>query len=914
MHYVIASNKGRKLAEVGGKAKALAAFQIYLATLTTFPASFGQVLIPAWFVLSPRAFYDSLNETQRAELAGSTQGGESQTLLAGLRPNPAIQVELRQALQNLCPHGEPVALRSSALDEDGVGHSFAGQLESFLSVALPEVIDKIVAVWRSGFSERVLTYRRENRLPLPPPAPAVIIQRMVNPGWSGVAFSADPVSGRRDKAVVVASPGLGAALVAGEVDGETYYVDRQGRVTADRRPPAAVHEAQPATVPELLITPGHSSRITPHVSRSPLLPKPHIQAIAALARQAEQVFDRPQDIEWAIEGEQIYLLQARPITSLPNVFETDGALNLWDNSNIAESYPGLTTPLTFSFARRAYEEVYRQFCRLMGVPEPIIASQHVTFRRMLGYIHGRIYYNLLSWYRVLALLPGYRVNRRFMEQMMGVRESLPDELLNQTTPSRGARLRDGLRLGRSVLGLLTNYILLPRQIEAFKRRLDHALGAQPPELSRLRPDELAAYYRHLEGQLLTRWDAPLVNDFFAMIFYGLLRKLAETWAGDPHGTRQNELLQDTGGIISAEPAERIRRLARLAAPDPALIALLREGDRTAVEAYLPRRPAFEAEYRAYLNKFGERCLEELKLESPTLQDDPLPLFRAVGRLGAALPGGFAQEDWSRGAEPLLRSPVPPLPCSNPLRRLIFRWVLKQARMLLRNRENLRFERTRLFGRARQIFLAFGRQFHHLELLDNPRDIFYLEVEEILGLVEGTASTTDLRALVRLRQAELARYRQAAPPPDRFETHGMPALDPSITAQFPAVATAQANNSPFTTFGNSPFLQGLGCSPGFVRGPVRLVTDPKTTALQPGEIIVAERTDPGWILLFPAAAGLLIEHGSLLSHAAIVSRELNLPAITRLSGLTHWLRDGEWVEMDGRRGTVRKIEMPEQADN
>ena len=125
------------------------------------------------------------------------------------------------------------------------------------------------------------------------------------------------------------------------------------------------------------------------------------------------------------EGGPASLLQSRPITSLQALPDPDAPLTIWDNSNIVESYSGVTTPLTFSFARDAYQHVYQQFCRMMGVPEREITQHEETFANMLGLVRGRLYYNLLNWYRMLALLPGYRSNRRFMEQMMGVKEPLP---------------------------------------------------------------------------------------------------------------------------------------------------------------------------------------------------------------------------------------------------------------------------------------------------------------------------------------------------------------------------------------------------------------------------------------------------------------------------------------------------------
>jgi pyruvate,water dikinase len=101
-------------------------------------------------------------------------------------------------------------------------------------------------------------------------------------------------------------------------------------------------------------------------------------------------------------------------------------------------------------------------------------------------------------------------------------------------------------------------------------------------------------------------------------------------------------------------------------------------------------------------------------------------------------------------------------------------------------------------------------------------------------------------------------------------------------------------------------RGIGCCSGVVRGLVRVITDPRNAVLKSGSILVAERTDPGWILLFPLAAGLLVERGSLLSHSAIVAREMGIPAIVSIPGVTRWLSDGDWVELDGGAGVVRRI--------
>lgn len=863
--------------------------------------------IPAWFVLSPDAFETCLSDIRRRQLA-KVGGRELSDWLDNLTLSASIQAELDQALVDLCPDRSPVAVRSSALDEDGRHHSFAGQLDSFLNVPHTEVADKVVAVWRSAFSERALAYRQANGLDATPQPSAVLIQRMVDADASGVAFSADPVTGQRDVVVVSAVPGLGTALVSGHTNADTYHVDTHGHIT---------HRYQTSDSLPVLPIEANSNPPSPRptsyaLPTAPFLTDTQLHSIATLTRRTEQLFDCPQDIEWAIANDHLYLLQARPITTLSAAPEQpNGQLNLWDNSNIAESYPGVTTPLTFSFARRAYEEVYRQFCRIMGVPDTVIAAQATTFQRMLGFIQGRIYYNLLSWYRVLALLPGYKLNRRFMEQMMGVKESLPDNLLaEQTQPTRGDRLRDVIYLARTLTGLVANYVLLPRRIDDFYVRLNQALGTNRPDLSQQSPAELVAYYRNLESQLLTRWDAPLINDFFAMIFYGILRQLTEKWCNDTHGTLQNALLAGTGGIISAEPVTQMRQMAEQIANDTAFVNLLGDGSITEILSAIPSRSAFEVQYKAYLEKFGDRCLEELKLESPTLHDDPLPLLRSIGQLTHHLERASTLH--RNGNQPVPQSTAPDQAdeqiratlASHPLRRFIFNWVLKNARRLIRNRENLRFERTRLFGRARQIFVELGRKLCALDLLADPRDIFYLEVEEIFGFINGTATTTNLKSLAQLRRSEFEGYQKAPPPPNRFETRGIVSnYQLPITNDFTSIKTDADTPSPNPQLKT---LQGLGCSPGLVQGPVRIVTDPKNTTLRPGEILVAQRTDPGWIILFSAAAGLLVEHGSLLSHAAIVSREMRLPAIVSLKGVTQWLKDGDLIEFNGSTGQVKKL--------
>jgi pyruvate,water dikinase len=150
----------------------------------------------------------------------------------------------------------------------------------------------------------------------------------------------------------------------------------------------------------------------------------------------------------------------------------------------------------------------------------------------------------------------------------------------------------------------------------------------------------------------------------------------------------------------------------------------------------------------------------------------------------------------------------------------------------------------------------------------------------------------------LRREEWAAYRAASPPADRFETTGWVGVGQNFRPEPP-------KSSPSPT-DNAEERQGQGCCPGIVRAKVRVILDPRGAEIRPGEILVAPRTDPGWIMLFPPAAGLLVERGSLLSHSAIVARELRLPAVVAVPGLTAWLRTGDEVEFDGASGVIRRL--------
>jgi Phosphoenolpyruvate synthase/pyruvate phosphate dikinase len=700
------------------------------------------------------------------------------------------------------------AVRSSATDEDGADNSFAGQFESYLNIPKDQVYANVLKVQNSVNSERVEIYKKERGIKSIS-APAVLIQKMVKADCAGVAFAANPITGNTKECVVSAVHGLGDKLVDGTANADTYIVS-DNQVTS---------------------------------REGDILTSEQILEIAKLVKITSKHFKRYQDIEWAYENEKLYLLQSRPITSLRKFTGKNSFVNIWDNSNIAESYNGVTTPLTFSLIRLAYEHVYREMARALNVKEEKIKENEYIFTHMLGLHGGQVYYNMLSWYKLVAILPGYKTNAKFMEQMMGVKEELPAEVRKLLPAPSGGSL-----IGTAVK-LFWHYRKNDKNVKNFFKLLNETITKI--DLSEMTLGELATYHRSIESKLLKHWDAPVINDFYSMIFYGLLRK---KFASDDEN-KFNALLCNAGDIISAEPAKRVREMAEMKV----------------------RGEDISEKIAEYLDKFGDRCINELKLESETLNDNPETLYNAVESFAAKLQKGDVAEVKE------IKVDIP--------KGLVFRFLLKNTRKTIRNRENLRFERTRVFGQVRKIAKEFGMRLASFNAIEEQNDIFYLELEEILGYIEGTATTTDLKGLIAVRKAEYAKYDGTAP--DRFDTFDCVQL---------SARHVKETNEPAA----GDTMKGLGCCPGIVRGRARVITDPKGAVILPGEILVAQRTDPGWIMLFPVASGVLVEYGSLLSHAAIVVREMGIPAVVSVKNLFANVKTGDLLELDGEKGTVTKI--------
>ena len=767
-----------------------------------------------------------------------------------------------------------VAVRSSALLEDGKDHSFAGMYESVLGVDNKTQLRAAIKHCRaSNQSDRILGYRK--MYGIEDSALTVVVQEMVEGDSSGVLFSHDPME--PEKTLISAGLGLGEGVVQGLVSCDTIRVTRLGAVERDivrKETGVFLKDGEPV-----------ETEIDKRYQMQPALSSEQSIRLAKQSQTLAENFGYPLDIEWTLLNNKIYFLQARPITQkIPQ-----GRRLLWDNSNIIESYCGLTLPLTYSFASNAYSIVYQLFCQVMGVSSDRIQKYSTIFPRMIGLIRGHIFYNLNAWYTIVSLLPGYQWNREFMEGMMGLTEVSGEA---DAAKIEGSWLKTRWLVSKMMVLLIWRAFRLDRDVVWFHKVVQDALDEHSVEEIKQRSSlELLDTYGDLERRLLWSWHVPIVSDFFVMIAHGLLKKQAETHFPEERDIH-NALLSGEGGMISAAPAHAVEEIIAVVRPDAALSKSFQEFsmgelNQKELETAIAQNSSAEEVVTGYIERFGDRCADELKLETETLRHNPIPLYQNLASMLRRKVGtereSFLDNPLRKSAENVVTTNL------SGWRLWLFQKILKWARKRVQGRENLRFERTRVFARVREVFRAMAVQFVAENIINEEKDIFYLEVQEIFGWVQGTTTTVNLKGLIELRRAEYAVWEKEGKPADRFYTYGSIWLH----NQFIGKGLPPKDGE----------IRGTPACPGTVRGHVRCIVDPTTETLEPGEIMVCYRTDPGWAPLFPNASAILVERGSLLSHSAVVARELGIPTIVAIPNLMERLKTGQEITVFANDGRV-----------
>ena len=809
--------------------------------------------------------------------------------------NHKINEEFEKEIENLLDEKSYYAVRSSSIEEDSSNFSFAGQFETFLYVKKADMLEKIKEVWVSSFSNHVMKYRKEGKINNEINVPAVIIQEMVNSEKAGVGFSVNPVNNNYDEVVISGTYGLGTSIVDGDENGDLFIYNKKTKEIQK--------EIRTKKIRQVLDFENQKIKIEEINIEDEILNNDEIRELGENIINIEKYYGKPQDMEWAFENGKLYILQSRPITTLEKTNEKMSNTIIWDNSNIVESYPEITLPLTFSFIRKAYSDVYKRFSEITGVPAKVIESYQVVYDNMLGLLKGRVYYNLINWYKLLMLFPNSKNNSKFMEQMMGVKKELSEENLNENLleakgkMSGWEKFRNRLEKYNAGFTLFMNMFLIEKKAEKFYKIIDENLNGKNSNLDNKNIKELKKYYKFLENKFLKNWEIPIINDFLVMVWFGLSKKMAEKYIKENFEEIHNILIAQEGNdMISVKPSKYIKKMSDMLKEDKSLQIevkdIIKNDSKLMPDMLkLTKNSRFNSLLNEYMEKFGDRTVHELKLEAPTLKEEPIFLIKMIYSLSMT---ENTQEHAKRNISKEQKKIYDSLKIS-PVKKYLLKKTVFYAKKFIRLRENLRYERTKVFGTVRKIMKKMGTYLKNDSLINNEKDVFYLTVDEIFGLVDGSIIDINLKELVNLRKKEYEEYEKDAVLPDRFLTKGF--LGKNFYYE-DLTGNSQLDENT---------LKGTGCSKGIVKGKVKIVLNPMNTEVEEGDIVVTKSTDPSWVMVFPLLKGLIVEKGSLLSHSAIISREMNIPAIVGVQGATSILKTGDMVQFDGSTGIIKKLD-------
>ncbi len=835
-------------------------------------AALGELLrggfrVPPGVAVSGEAFRDHARAVL-GDLRWEANLAEARAAIESAPVPPDLLDELARALAAEGLDGCPWAVRSSSTVEDGGSLSGAGVQRSLLGVPGAADLERALReVWASLWTEQARSYHR-NGAKAGPVLVGVVVQALVRAEVAGVLFTANPVSGARDEVLVNCAYGLGEPVLSGSVTPDTFVVGKArlellGRSVADKRRRLVLGAG------------GLEEQAVPDEARQvPSLTDEELEAVVRAGLAAERHFGAPRDVEWAIAGGEVYLLQARPITTLssgpakPGEGEGRGApTDVWTNANVGDALPGVASPLTWSIASRYSERGFRRAFEALACRVPDGAV-------LVGRFRGRVYLNLTQFLRIASQVP--LLSGRSLADLAG---GVAPEALAAATEGTGFRLTAQFVAGipGAAARLIGDHLALERRVERVEGRVaEGASRLRRASLESRSEAGLREELRRVDGLLDETGDAMLTCAASSLATFLLLKLLVERWARGEAPGLERELLAGAADLESAKPGVALWHLAEAVRSDREArrIVLETEPSELRVESFPPGSEV-RHDLEAFLAAYGFRAVREAELMTPRWSEDPTLLFatlRETVRSGGPPPGREIEERIRARGDAWARLTA----AVGPLRALPLRHIAEAARRYARLRERMRARVTQVLGMYRVLALEVGRR------LGDPDSAFFLTIDEVNDYLDGR--------LVRLGPLLAARRRQ-------FEAD-LAVPDP------PSTFVGSPPDEPTEPLERGRCLKGLPASPGKATGTARVLSDPSEAGtLRVGDVLVVSCADVGWSPLFLLAGALVTDRGGVLSHASVVAREYGVPAVVDVRGATMLIESGEKVTVDGDAGSV-----------
>lgn len=791
--------------------------------------------VPATFIIPTTAFRKLQSRICRESLPFA--GDITPERLSELRKritNTPLPSSIREAASRAFARlGGRVAVRSSMAGEDSCSASFAGQLDTVLDIEDEEQVATAVSkCLASSYNWRLWTYQRGQSLRLIRKnlSMAVVIQDMVAAKVSGVAFSANPNTGAQD-VIIEAVFGLGERLVQGKVVPSRYIIDEAGALT------------------EFPSQPGGAS------------PLDQMEAVelAEAVRGIASSCDGHRDIEWAWDGNEFYFLQCRPVTALPGH-------RVYSSRLVADMSPGLVKPLLWSTKSRSMvRNVFGRICR------ELLGPHHIDFATFIKRIHSRTYADMTAFGEFLVKL------------------GLPPNFFEMITRHEKSKGR------RSIL----RSIRIPVLFRLIRFAYRHFRTDKPitefieAQSHRLEPFRLTNWKALAPSDLLRRFDSlmELHADTQWAVFIGPLnmtiryRHLGRLIRGLADAANPGNLLTEAGELKALQPNVHIMAMSRLAGEleEPDLNHLL-EGPAEKIEERLSKSEAgvrLLKAFQDFLARFGFLSANGSDFAAVPWNEDPTPVWRAVGRLALEPSPGIKNENTpnqeleTQRIREKLRG----------IRRVAFERLLRSTQMYMKLRESTSLIMSEETYFMRRALMSLANHLRDEGSLREPQDIFYLYYDELRLFLDDKLPAGDIGELIVRRKDELARDAKIDPPDTIRGTEQL----------FRSAVTSEEFD----------YLEGIPGSPGRVRGTAKIVEDPREASalLSPKDILIVPFTDVGWSPLMSGIGGIVAETGGQLSHTSILAREYGLPSVVSVRDATRRIQNGQQIVLDGDLGLV-----------
>jgi pyruvate,water dikinase len=790
-------------------------------------------------------------------------------LVAQTPPDVAGAIALAYA--KLAGRDPVVAVRSSATAEDLPEASFAGQQDTFLNVdGYGEVLEAVKRCWASLWTARAIGYRARQGIGPEGVSLAVVVQALVPAEAAGILFTANPVTGRRDQAMISAAWGLGEAVVGGLVTPDALVIDKTSGALLERQ--TADKQVMTARV-----NGGTEQQPVPaELRHAPVLDDEIAAELVWLGVHIEEMYGLPMDIEWALADGKVSIVQARPITALPpaaSVPEPElqpptewpmpDPKGPYTRGSIADFMPDPLTPLFASIAVAAINEAMRRTMKeLIGGESAVLGGLLITINDY-AYQHARL--GCRDWLWILfRMIPAFP--RLLRKAEWHYREVARPRYAAAVDHWRNRSPRD-----------LTAVQLLGGAVDL--------TAAMANYLTTLQVDALGT--------------AAGAEGLFTAVYNRLVRR-----EGDPPAPAL--LLGADSLPIRAEKAlynlaQWCRERSDLAAyllevPSERLATQWSGGDALAGAA--------DEDWREWQRRFGEHLaqfghsLYDLDFAKPLPAEEPLPLLETL-KLYLRGGGTNPHERQQRLAEQREAGVQVALGRVRGLKLRLLRWTLRLAQTWVPLREDCIFDIGLGYPVLRPMLHELGRRFVEAGAVAEADDIFWLEraeVEHDVAALDRSQALEDMTGRIRERKAVWRAEKQATPPqqlPPKVRVMGIKA-----DAFLPVSAEEQTGT----------VLKGVAASPGKVTAPARVLLGPEDfSKMQPGDILVAGITTPAWTPLFAMAAGVVTDIGGPLSHGSIVAREYGIPAVLGTGVATQRIQSGQVITVDGAAGLVTLVE-------